>query len=66
MLLLIRHANAKSKHIAIIVFLLTAFSMKTCTNFSPTFSGQANNFNPGWTSKWKKIVHAKRLLNLGT
>ena len=43
---LIRHANIKSEWIAIILFLLTVFLvfiMKTCTNFSPTFYGQANN-----------------------
>ena len=43
---LIKHSNTKSEWNAIILFLLTVFSvfiMKTCTNFSPTFSGQAKN-----------------------
>ena len=40
-----RHTNTKSEFVAIILFLLTVFSvfMKTCNGFSPAFSGQTKN-----------------------
>ena len=41
---LARYANTKSESIVIILFLLavsSAFIIKTCTDFSPTFSEQA-------------------------
>ena len=45
-LLLAAHASTKAGSIGIISFPLTVFSVfmiKTCTNFSPTFSEQAKN-----------------------